>query len=248
MRIHVLSDLHLEFASYTPEAVDADVVILAGDTDLGTKGICWAQSAFGTLPVVYLMGNHEYYGEAYPNLLDDARDAARGSNVHLLENDAITVGDVTFVGATLWTDFALFGYRDHAMWEAEQVMADYRKIRVAPTYRRLRAADTLKIHLQSLAWLKEKLVALKGERVVVVTHHAPGRGSLALAYATDIVSAAFVSDLRRIVEGSDALLWVHGHVHHSYDYRYGSTRVICNPRGYPNELDHGFDPRLVLEI
>lgn len=27
-------------------------------------------------------------------------------------------------------------------------------------------------------------------------------------------------------------MWLHGHVHDSFDYRVGRCRVVCNPRGY----------------
>ena len=46
MRIHVLSDLHLEFGAFTSEPVKANVIVLAGDTDLGTQGLEWAAKTF----------------------------------------------------------------------------------------------------------------------------------------------------------------------------------------------------------
>ena len=56
MRIHVMSDLHLEFGEFTPPETNADVVILAGDIHLGTRGIEWAQRTFGDKPVIYIAG------------------------------------------------------------------------------------------------------------------------------------------------------------------------------------------------
>lgn len=62
MKLHILTDLHLEFGPFYPPETDADLVILAGDTDVGTKGITWAKEAFIGKQVVYVPGNHEYYG------------------------------------------------------------------------------------------------------------------------------------------------------------------------------------------
>jgi len=56
-----------------------------------------------------------------------------------------------------------------------------------------------------------------------------------------------VSDLEGLILASRPALWVHGHVHDSHDYRIGSTRIVCNPRGYHSE-NPSFDPALVVEV
>jgi predicted phosphodiesterase len=89
MKIHVLSDLHLEFDDFVSPKTDADVVVLAGDTHLGNKGILWAQQHFPDVPVVYVLGNHEYYRHAYPKLLHELQHSTQNSNVHVLENQAL---------------------------------------------------------------------------------------------------------------------------------------------------------------
>lgn len=76
MRIHPLSDLHNEFALFTPEVSDADVVILAGDIDLGTRGIEWARQAFHC-PVLYVPGNHEFYRGHLTKTLQAMREIGR---------------------------------------------------------------------------------------------------------------------------------------------------------------------------
>src|SRR5687767_2988927 len=109
MRIHILSDLHLEFASFQPSNVDADVVVLAGDIHTGKNGIKWIFKAFPNHPVIYILGNHEFYGQKIPKLTSEIKEAARGTNVHVLENDRFEIGDFVFLGATLWSDFQLNG-------------------------------------------------------------------------------------------------------------------------------------------
>ena len=80
MRLHVLSDLHLEHAPFTAPQVDADVVVLAGDIAPGTAGIEWMRSRFDGRPVLYVAGNHEFYGQDLPGLTGRMRDAAAGGS------------------------------------------------------------------------------------------------------------------------------------------------------------------------
>lgn len=251
MKILVLSDLHNEFHPFIPpdNAAGADAVILAGDIDVGTRGVEWANRAFSR-PVIYLLGNHEFYGGELGRALESCR-AAAAPQVHVLENDAVTIDGVRFLGATLWTDFRLFGadLRAAAMTEAERCLTDYRRIRVVEGsgYRRMRAADTVRMHRASRAWLAEQFAQGHPGRTIVVTHHAPHRGSLAPEYAIDVCSPAFVSDVADLMGRPS--LWIHGHTHTSFDYEVSGTRVVCNPRGYwKDELNPAFNPSFTVDI
>ena len=53
MRLYIISDLHLEFGPFVPPAMDADAIILAGDTATGVRGVDWAASTFPDIPVLY---------------------------------------------------------------------------------------------------------------------------------------------------------------------------------------------------
>src|SRR5690606_18931361 len=99
MRIHLLSDLHNEFELYEPASVNADVVVLAGDIDVGVKGIKWAREAFDC-PVLYVPGNHEFYNGHLVNTLRKMREASC-ERVRVLDRDAVTLGGVRFLGATM---------------------------------------------------------------------------------------------------------------------------------------------------
>ena len=245
-RLHVLSDLHREFASHHAEAVDADVVVLAGDIDHGLKGLDWARASFPHLPIVYVAGNHEYYGEALPKLTDELRTRAASLDIAFLENEVADVAGMRFVGCTLWTDLELFGPHP---WVADAVlnaMVDYRSIRVSPQFRRLRPGDTVRLHRESRQWLLDA-VGAPGRKTIVVTHHAPSARALSPRYATDPVSAAYASNLDALVEALAPALWIHGHTHCCVDYTIGVTRVVSNQRGYRDE-DIGFVPDLVIEV
>lgn len=272
--ILVLSDLHLEFAPFQPDpaAVEAaDVVVLAGDISNGTKAIAWARQAFGAKPVVYVAGNHEFYRFHWTRLLDQLREQARLHGVHFLENEAVILGGVRFLGATLWTDFELFGLdkKSLAMREAARGMNDFQliKARPLPVERtlvrpdgspwKLSPAHTLRRHRETLAWLRAELARGDPDRTVVVTHHLPSGRSVAPRYAQDMLSAIYASNVAQDVL-LGAAVWIHGHAHTSFDYRIGeperSVRVVCNPRGYPlsrlrpGEFENpGFDPGLMVE-
>lgn len=248
MRIQVLSDLHIEFQDFELPRVGADLIILAGDIHVGVDGAAWALENIRDTPVIYVLGNHEYYRHALPDLCDSLKERTQGTHVHVLENDSIVINGVRFLGCTLWTDFMLNGNPVIAEFDAERMLADYHSIRVSPAYRKLRAADTVALHRRSKAWLNAELPR-SGLPTVVVTHHAPSTGSIAQQYKSDnSLNPAFVSNMGDIVAGSGARYWIHGHTHSRFDYTLGMTRVLCNPRGYPREPGLEFDPSFTVEI
>ena len=259
MRLLILSDLHHEvWREHAPRIDPAlsrpDVVILAGDIDTGAKAVAWAAHTFAGLPVLYVHGNHEGYGHNLDEVQDELRAACRAAgNVHLLDCGEHVIEDVRFLGATLWTDFRLFGddTRQAAMREAEAFMTDYKRIRLAKKgYRKLRAADTAQFHALQRSWLRRKLEEPFAGRTVVITHMAPSSQSVAPAYAQALTSAAYASRLEELAQRAD--LWVHGHMHDSFDYALGQCRVVCNPCGYMTRgggvENPRFDPNFVVDV
>lgn len=248
MRLHILSDLHLEFGAFKPASVDADIVVHAGDIHLGREGRKWARHYFPERPVIYVLGNHEFYRHALPELTESLRRETEGSHIHLLENAAVELGGFSFLGCTLWTDFRLATDSDCAMRIAEQAIADYSLIHESRENRLLRARDTVKLHDDSVAWLKRELAKRDPASTIVVTHHAPSTRSIPPYHLGSPLNPAFVSDLDGLIEKSRVPLWIHGHTHYNVDYRIGSTRVLSNQRGYPDELASGFQPELIVEV
>jgi len=246
MKLHILSDIHLEFAPFDLPDTDADVVVLSGDIGTRLGGIEWANRL--QKQVVYVAGNHEYYGNALPKLTDKMRETA-GPNVAFLEDDEVIIGDVRFLGATLWTDFRLFGdaAKDYSMLVAGEQMNDFRKIRTSPQYSRLRPLTTAVIHHKTREWFRKALHREHAGPTVVVTHHAPSIRSAEPQYREDPLAAAFVSNVEELMGHDKAALWIHGHTHNCVDYEIAGTRVVSNQRGYPDELTD-FDPKLVIDI
>ncbi|MCW9018627.1 MAG: metallophosphoesterase, partial [Kangiellaceae bacterium] len=241
-------DLHLEFEHYNYPVADADVVVLAGDIHTKGRAIDWIKSQIKNKPVIYILGNHEYYKKTYPKLTNDLVKQTEDSNIHVLENRSVEIDGVNFLGCTLWTDFELFGDARLAGFECQQVMNDYKKIRRLPNFAKMRSIDFAVIHKESKKWLEGKLENLQGQRNVVITHHAPSIQSVAQAHHEDITTAAYASNLENLIKHYKPSLWLHGHIHTSSDYLIDNCRVVCNPRGYPGELNPKYGPTYLIEI
>lgn len=243
-----MSDLHLEAKGLDrPQAKAADVVVLAGDIDNGVFGIHWALENF-TVPVIYVPGNHEFYNSCRLELLVKMRRLCRGTHVHLLEQDTLEMGGWRFLGTTLWTDFALDGNQRGSMQTAQRYMMDFRAIHVSKgepfTTRR-----ALELHRRNLAWLQTQLKIDTAMPTAIITHHAPSPRSIAPQYDGNMLNPAFVTDLEAMIGKSNIALWIHGHTHTAFDYHIGSTRIVCNPRGYqPYETDTGYQASKLIQL
>jgi Icc-related predicted phosphoesterase len=248
MRVQIISDIHLEFGPREFDFSKPDLLILAGDIGIGLRGFAWISERVKHIPVIYVLGNHEYYKSSYPKLLHKLKNSAQGTNIHVLENDSICIRGITFHGCTLWTNFELFGDPRVAGFECQQKMNDYKMIRRDPSYSRLRSIDTHIIHNESLKWLEKSLSESSSITNVVITHHAPSTKSVKEKYQNDLVSAAYASNLESFILRTKPDLWIHGHIHEGFDYFIGETRVVCNPKGYPGEISDGFKDDLILEI
>jgi predicted phosphohydrolase len=262
MRIQLASDLHLELLErrwplerLVAPVRQADILVLAGDIHRGVRAI--ELFSDWPVPVLYLAGNHEYYGHLWEQLRIDLRRRARNTVVHFLDNDVVEIGAVRFLGSTLWADYRVTGHSQaDAMEAAEHAVLDHQQIltRSGPW----RAAQALDDHLQCRQWLRGELERGYDGRTVVITHHAPHPASIHPRFAGNPVNGAFVSDLTDLVGQAD--VWLHGHVHDSFDYRVGPCRVVSNPRGYaynrrqatrPEDLvfeNPAFRPDCVIDI
>ena len=201
--------------------------------------------------VVYVMGNHEHYSGRWERTESVLREELRDLyNVRLLEQERLDIDGVTFLGASLWTDFN--GGDPLSMLSARDVMSDYRAISDLSSgqYRKLAPQVTYAKHLETRAWLRHMLSENKGP-TVVVTHHAPSTQSIHPRYISQgLMNGMFVSNCEDIImDNPHVIMWTHGHVHDSWDYKIGDTRIVCNPHGYPGERKKDmFDPGMMVEI
>lgn len=269
MKLHILSDIHLEYSKWPDlnniKDIDADISILAGDIGEGLQGLEWAMTF--NRPVIYVMGNHEFYGQRpIPEVWQQARKMVANSNVHLLENQSIVIEGIRFLGATLWTDFKVLGveYFEENKRVAYEDIRDFRVIYISwrdamgseherPNYRNanlLEPYHTIAMHNDSQGFLARELdkpAEISWKRTVVVTHHSPSALSLEEKIAVSPIDSAYASNLDKLINKSE--LWIHGHTHVPVDYRVGKGRVVSNPRGYVGiEPIFGFNPDFVVEI
>jgi predicted phosphodiesterase len=252
MKLNILSDLHMGKAPLAPPVNDADVVVLAGDIARPADAVAWALGI--GKPVLYVPGNHEFYGRSVEATLAALRRQCRGTQVHLLDDDELVVQGVRFLGTTLWTDFLLFGEgqaRDAAECEATGFIHDFSRIFVDEALQQpftpKHSADRFKRHA---AWLQDRLAQRHNGPTVVITHHAPSTHSIHPRFEGSMLNACFVSDLHRLLDGERVELWIHGHTHDSFDYEINGTRVVCNPRGYVRDganENARFDPNFIVE-
>jgi len=258
MKIHLVSDLHLEFAPYTDgKPKGTDVVIAAGDIISGPKGPFMLREIFGDhVPIIYIAGNHEFYGHEYHKNLLEIRNYAEMYNVHFLDNDSVEINGVTFVGGTLWSDYNLYGDKGSAMNAAARSMNDFRRITYCKrgVYRKLEPADTLTMHEEAIEKFRLIGESKTTDKLVVVSHMAPHPGSIHKKYSGESVNPYYASDLSEVMMDLKPDLWVHGHMHNSFDYIVGNTtRVVCNPRGYvvarTGERENlEYNPNLLIDI
>jgi predicted phosphodiesterase len=243
--LKVVSDLHLEFLS-TEEGREllrrrfseddgATAVVLAGDVGVPTGRR--RRSFEGALEflsmrypaVLYVPGNHEFYGTRAADGLEKIRRIVRlHPKVTLLEPGVeARWGDRRVVGATLWFQERR-GYEQLAgMLSDFSAITDF----VPWVFEQNRA---------HVAWLNE--VVREGD--IVVTHHLPAPGSVAPRFQGDELNAFFLCDMTPLIEERRPAVWVHGHTHDPCRYTLGDTTVLCNPVGYQGEENPAFDAGL----
>ena len=242
MKLQIYSDLHREFARFEPALSDTDVVILAGDIDIKSRGVKWANEVF-QCPVIYVCGNHEYYGGHIGHTLRKMKDAAL-PHVHVLENEMLILNDTRFLVTTAWTDYSATGDVVAAKRVAWDSMNDFLMIRADLDYRRLRPDDLVAKSMRAHRWLTQELEKPFCGKTVVVTHHAPALDHVGDDHPGHLI-AAYANNWTELLGKAD--LWVYGHTHVAADFSKEGCRVVSNPRGYPGQ-NTGFDPDLLIEL
>ncbi len=279
MKIVPTSDWHTDIPfneMFENLDVDADAVVSLGDgRGPGELAMEELRSAYPRQEnLIALLGNHDFYSEGNPKKVAGdprlkttweeqrirAAEAAKKHGITLLDDAVCVIQDVRFIGATLWTDMML---RPSYMSHSEAVRAagrmnDYRLIKTGRgrSHDTLQPRQTIEAFKVSRKFIETELAEPFAGETVVCTHHAPSRRSLRNPTVLGDLDWCYASDLESLMTGPNApALWLHGHVHKSQDYVIGGTRVVANPRGYP-EFDRAnsprenpdFDPTLVIEV
>jgi predicted phosphodiesterase len=242
LKIQLLSDLHLEFhrdggrsfvESLAPEGVD--VLVLAGDIAVGgavRESLALFCRRYRTSFVVYVNGNHEFYGTDRAGVLEQCRAAAEDhANLVWLDASVAEVMGRRFLGAPLW-------FRRHPDTpRLREAMTDFSVIRDFESWVYEENARAVELFERELR-----------EGDIVVTHHLPSERSVAPRFVGNPLNPFFVCDVEPLIRERQPRFWLHGHTHCSLRYDIGKTSVVCNPFGYAGiELNPDFSENLLVE-
>jgi predicted phosphodiesterase len=247
-KLQILSDLH----GYLPRiSQDADLLIFAGDVATTPRKVGEMFSTVREMtkaPIVYVLGNHEYYDNVFPNSIKDYKHVVNSiSNTFLLENEEFLFNGFSILGCTLWTDYdnqrcvaqAVFGLNDFELIAAVE----------KGNYRKVTPEDFLKVHFESKKWLEKKLADhhIAGIRTIVVTHHMPSFSLISSQFKGSQLNGAFAVNLDYVINEHEPVLWVYGHTHGFKDVNLGTTRCVCNAYGYKGEQTH-YKQNYIVEV
>ena len=252
MKIRLLSDLHHEFMSATNEKLQPyfeyrgeDVLVLAGDIASGSTNVMDTIKRFlnaGFPEVVYVPGNHEYYGSTVRDF--NAKMAVKTliwDNIHVLNPGHVIIGDTVFIGGPLWTNF-----RDDflAKKAARSMISDFRLIYgFEPEHAAL-------MYREQLQYIKTMYEQFPGFKKVIVTHFLPAVECISPRFRNEgLLNNYFANDLGDWIGNMSDTTWLFGHTHDTVDITLGDTRLVANPFGYfDREENRQFDNFKVIEV
>ncbi|MGE5509903.1 MAG: metallophosphoesterase [Bacteroidota bacterium] len=261
MRIHYMSDLHLEFGAFDKPLPRGDVLLLVGDITL-LAALDPSSENYERLArtrqrtqdfleacrrnfrrIIYVIGNHEAYGYCLtwsPSLIRRAM-----ADVELLDDCVIELDRKTLlVGGTLWTDMG--GGRAHE--RIRRALNDFRLIRIEKDgqLEDFDTHDAVRCHKRTLELIGQTAETHPSRTIVVATHHAPSVKGLSPEHVhSSPLNDAYYSDLEGFIAAYPNIRhWVHGHTHLQKAYRVAQCRVLSNARGYVMHEDCAatFDP------
>lgn len=272
MRIQLFSDLHLERdPGFQPTIFpDTDVVVLAGDIgsyqarsrltsdDFGLARFAPATTGAGAR-VLYVPGNHEFDGLDFAETQARLRATCAAFGITWLDGEIVTLGDVRFIGTTLWADFDALASGETDI--TRQLKQRDKAYRAANYYlsgnttlvdgEPLLAEGQRELSFACQAWLRDALATPFDGTTIAVTHYAPTLRSADPRYGITPGTAGFCNALDDLLPFAD--VWMHGHLHCANDYVVEGTgwrcRVVANPLGYANKGEQAaFREDLVIVV
>ncbi len=245
LKVAYCSDLHLDNFKFfngivypplfNPKDDPAEVLIIAGD--MGEyKYLKHHKNYIKTLSKIYKLvliveGNHEFYESD----ISDKPPFKYPKNVILLKNNSYEYKGILFYGGTLWADIMSLPSLDQ--FNIKQMISDFSIIKDGDN--RMSPEKMTKLYNEFVENLYEAHLNLKKDQnMVVISHFAPSMKSVSPGFAGSSLNPYFCNEMDDLIEGLKVPFWIHGHTHSTHDYMIGETRILCNPRGYPREMDH----------
>lgn len=262
LNIGVYSDLHIEHSFYSFDDLSKlDILVLAGDIasyDTIERFFEELRKNAPKLTVLYVLGNHEYYGMVYQQATQFYKEICLKYNITLLDNESIVINNVLFLGSTLWSNFQLTSFKVDAMSWAEHNVGDcfYIKWQDKNAIRPFTSNDMLNNFNASYEFLYRSLEETHKHyrKIVVISHFLPSSHVLSNEYKgnTDslIRSSYWCNELPNLYQYAD--YWIYGHSHHNINKQTGKTKFISNQRGYSKiknrSYEKGYRQDFVIKI
>lgn len=256
MKIRYVSDLHLEgmrdlaiekmverTVPTHPDDIGSVLVIagdLCSDMQVCIKFLQHVERNFKK--VIYVPGNHEYYGYNY-DAWNESFNTKANKELHntIWACDEVVwfeFDNINFFLATLWADGGLTATEAHSV---QYGLNDFRYITVGGINRDFTVRDMQEIHQAQFIELQSKLLNCysegNGGPVVVITHHLPSYELCHPRFGTDI-NGGFASDSDQLF--SLANYWIHGHTHDTISVVKDGCHIVANPHGYGREVNSSY--------
>lgn len=261
MKVRLLSDLHLNRNNnkYLPIYKNDNVLtIIAGDVsnDINmTK--TWLENNFKN--VIFIEGNHIATSDNNKYSLKKLYSKYKktfpiNSNYCFLQNNYKVIDDYVFVGCTLWTDFSFVNTNNDNPWQTAIDYFDHsptgktffrnwlgKKCHAHPKYFK-------KEFNKSIKFLKKTFKKFHDKKIFLIIHHPPSPQAIVKKYADWKYLSTTIVDIEPLIKNNPQIKYIlHGHVHQSWNYNIGSTKVYCNPLGVEDENPQ-FKKDLIIEI
>jgi len=236
MKLHILSDIHIEFLHISTLNLyidkiksDADILILAGDigNPFGNNYLYFLREISIKFKKVFIIsGNHEYYNKDYD--IDDINNQIIKtcndfSNIIFLNNSYYDYNGYRFIGSTLWS----------LVDNTTEPINDTKKIK------NMNIDFYNKLHTISKNYIKQILDQSKDQKCVIITHHVPSYKLIDDKFKTDYYDKYnkwFYSDLDDLFT-DQIKCWIYGHTHMQSHKIINGIDFICNPIGYRFEIN-----------
>lgn len=241
MRLHLVSDLHLDHDPQADEAFlrdyknedQADTIVVAGDaySTSRPKAVANLLRFFSGLydNVLFVLGNHEWW-LATPEWTKNEliAETAGDPKVRVFyEPQFMTIAGQRFMGGTMHYPKPLPSQR--------QDFVDMRQVRAPREW----------FFEQHALFLKELESVVSSD--IVISHHLPHPGCTPEQFRASLSDHFFCTNLTDQILKYRPKLWLAGHTHDSSDFEVGDTRIVIHPRGYPREYQArpAYKPKLI---
>ena len=253
MRVALFSDLHLEFSLSPLYSIESgiaksnpDVIILAGDiTTTIRKDVLGYIRSMTDVPMVYVPGNHEFYGTSVSRGTHDLMRECDSIGIRFAMNEVVTIAGVSFICCVGWSDLKSFSHIEHDQKiQNLSSISDFRVIEDHTILDMIEMAEKDKRFIQSSL----ECVAELGTVPVIVTHFSPIESCRNPNFPISHIASYFSNDWRDVLDTKLPKVWMYGHTHSNV---YGNTLgvpVVTNQYGYPGEHVQGFDPEFIFEV